>query len=1270
MLLGFVVLGAQAGEALGKTVPDPNHKGWTGKHPRSKQVQWKPIKTKCEKCVKITEQYNQTMQQLLMHRYWVNFWRKVEANRQKGKADPFWPGKGDINEFEGKAVGANLELMDIQNAQLEMHKKAALALERQANYLAAAIKECELTACQVKKPSKIKANKIGGVKAAASDQPVVKDILKKYGIEWAGPYRTKCLPCQKITEQLNALPGWVVRADMNLQRMEAMLAHAEFIAKSNKIKLDFLKYTHPDKNDYSELPDKVKKLKDELSALKQLFGELLKQLADCEAKYCPDKKSDNVGLMPAAYQSLSTCPSPAANEAINVGANDDVGSSANFREKAKKKAAGLATKAITNLLGIGGGGGGKSEGPNTYKDPVKNKRKLKVRNKEQKRDIRVGGVFTPDGLLISSDIKKAPGKGTFQTIYLENPRGWRLLPIRLWMYEIWRDWKLSVSWTRDTYVDGQLVKHEEGGWTESWRELIARGEYVEYAEVPTLPLWEQLGFNTAVSGARSLGTLFEVSPEMLAYEPINLIIHVTDPKKDPVVTVPYVFQLALDNKGRVVVEQVEETTVANSPTCTNGTPNETQIAGGTTLININDDPPAVVNGNENGTNGSGSGTSTIDDDIEEIPVTGPRIGTNGSTRGNNSTSRSGTSTIDDDIEEIPVTGSRIGTTTTPNNGTPATNTPSGPDDSALEEIEVTGSRISNIDDPIQPVQVTPTPSPGPDDSALEEIEVTGSRIGRTDDTKPITIGGGTTATTNTPESTPTSEDPGFSSGLDYGLDLKYGTTYGSSLSLGLRYELDEDFSMGTEEDPPTIYGEEIEDPPIVGIVLKNFDRHWIPRHDRYTFVSSKMYVPHPSRANVWIPHKTVKRKMRINFIARSNEKGKAMNADLANGPQDSPDLYFSASRNNMATCSDDPTGNGHFGTCITKFDENEFLWAINSDDYGGFSRLDVSCEGCVQLTTVAGVFPEAFERRQRWEVAVEEPDQEKRAVYVPIDNNKNQIADAYPPDRTGARSADEDNENTPMGNGQSGDGLSAYEEYRGFITRRGSHTRTDWDKKTLAIENIHELSTWQFERASGLDIVDIDTSGHENRVVNYNSGHANLVDQHGLILRMVPSLNDKYAGLCTCDLERPKGAERVAVKPAYRNTSTVAHELGHAIGMEHHGNAAWPDYETIRPMTDSIRDLLPGKVHPGATLCNKTLPARFKVGTKGDQGSGNHQCLMRYYHTNYVYEQEGGDFDCMRRHERSIFDTSSTGTGQNRMNRTAADASVGNCMSQIWINSK
>ncbi len=557
--------------ALAKSTNNPNHKGWSGKHPKLKKVEWKPISAKCDKCKNMVAQYNDTVEQLLTSRYWVKFWRDVNKDREKGKADPFWPGKGDINDFEGEAIAANLELMELQSAQLELHKKLVTALEQQASYLRGVIIQCELTACGKAKKPKIKDIKIGGDTPKQPFQPNIAEILNEHAVDWKGPYSTACLTCEPIVTQLNAVPGWITRAHFKLNVSLQRLRYAEIVVQSNKVKLGNLSYAHPDKLDFEQAKQDVANHKAELKALTDLFKQLLKDLANCEAKHCPklglndNTLGGDTGLI--AIGLPDNCSYPAAHESIEVGPNNEVGSRANFKEKAKKKVVGAAVGAAAKLIGLGGGGGGKADGPQTYKDPIKKKRKTRVRDKKAKRDLYSGGAFTDGGLLISNQIKKAPGKGTFHTIYLENPRGWRIMPVALYMYEIWRDWKLNVSWTKDTYVDGELVKHEEGGWSESWRELIGSGEGTIYAEVMQPPLWEQLGFNTAVSGARSLGTLFPVSPQMLASEPWNLVVHVSDPKKDPVVTVPYLFELGIDKKGRVTTKAVDNTLASQAIDC-------------------------------------------------------------------------------------------------------------------------------------------------------------------------------------------------------------------------------------------------------------------------------------------------------------------------------------------------------------------------------------------------------------------------------------------------------------------------------------------------------------------------------------------------------------------------------------------------------------------------------------------------------------------------------------------------------------------------------
>lgn len=550
-LLGFALASA---ELQAKTVSDPNHQGWTGKHPTTRPVTWDPIKTKCDKCTKIARQYNETVRELLASRYWVDVWREKLKAGKNSAVSPVVPSHGHLARDEVQAIGDAMERMERAQSQLELRKKSVYMLEQQAQYLSAVLIECEKTACKTKKPSKLKGIKIGGGSATGTYKPDINSIFQQHGIDWKEPYRTKCPPCQPIIAQLNALPGWVVRSHMKLQRAEINL---KFFTMFNK----------------AELIDAVKQSKAEINALKKLFKKLSTELPICEGKFCPALKTEDAGFIPAmGGMPISTCPEPAANEAITVGPNNEIGSKANFKEKTKNKVAGAATKAITGLLGIGGGGGNsKYDGPITERDPIKKKHKLKSKDKDVKRELLTGGSFTPEGLLISNDIKKAPGNGTFQTIYLENPRGWRIMPIGIYLYEIWRDWKLSVSWTKDTYVNGEHVKHEEGGWNENWSELLASGEETIYGEVADEgALWEQLGFNTAVSGARSIGTVFPVTEEMLAAEPMNLVVHVTDPKKDPVVTYPYVFAMTPGDDGKIQLERVDQTIASKTP-CTANT---------------------------------------------------------------------------------------------------------------------------------------------------------------------------------------------------------------------------------------------------------------------------------------------------------------------------------------------------------------------------------------------------------------------------------------------------------------------------------------------------------------------------------------------------------------------------------------------------------------------------------------------------------------------------------------------------------------------------
>lgn len=292
---------------------------------------------------------------------------------------------------------------------------------------------------------------------------------------------------------------------------------------------------------------------------------------------------------------LLECPKPAANKAIQVGANSVVGSGARAVEKVKETAGGFLRGLLGNKLpiGVGGGGSGSSE-PDTVDDPVPDDRKQAFTAPDGTA-IRIGGQMTAEGLLVSTDIKSSPGDGTFQTVFLENSQGQRAGPLRYLVYEMYQDWALTVSWTHDRYVNGQHVSHEEGGWSESGTNFLGSYKMPQEGE----GIWNRMGFNNAVKGIKSLGTLYPVMQEQLAAAPMSVVVHVTRPKEDPVITTPFIFWAMPMPGGGLSLQQADRTYAQMR--CAESL----KAGGGMQQL----DPPATAPPQE-----------SILDEIDEVPV--------------------------------------------------------------------------------------------------------------------------------------------------------------------------------------------------------------------------------------------------------------------------------------------------------------------------------------------------------------------------------------------------------------------------------------------------------------------------------------------------------------------------------------------------------------------------------------------------------------------------------------------------------------------------
>jgi hypothetical protein len=257
---------------------------------------------------------------------------------------------------------------------------------------------------------------------------------------------------------------------------------------------------------------------------------------------------------------------------------------------------------------------------------------------------------------------------------------------------------------------------------------------------------------------------------------------------------------------------------------------------------------------------------------------------------------------------------------------------------------------------------------------------------------------------------------------------------------------------------------------------------------------------------------------------------------------------------------------------------------------------------------------------------------------VPKRAANSSIADGWK-DATGAQGADtSDRDNAPVGDGTKGDGLSLYEEYRGFYDA-GQRLEGDPKKKDffiylkqagLAIGGIQK-----FQRATELKVhyKFTDQEFPESRIINANRDRGpSVTDQHGVVVQISKTQKAFYIAnggpgnpkvITTVDLVADAAAE-----DPHELRSSVAHELGHCVNIWHHGESDgkvyWVEdrgklYETLRngTMPPTIRvfaetfdELTAEAVAEAAAADNHTL-----IVVKGqDQGqhSGADLCFMCY----------------------------------------------------------
>jgi hypothetical protein len=486
-----------------------------------------------------------------------------------------------------------------------------------------------------------------------------------------------------------------------------------------------------------------------------------------------------------------------------------------------------------------------------------------------------------------------------------------------------------------------------------------------------------------------------------------------------------------------------------------------------------------------------------------------------------------------------------------------------------------------------------------------------------------------------------------------GGDHEGGGGIGITIDIGkLTGHKDGDDPFDTPVDkPPVIYGHD-EPPYKLGILLER-DPNWIPKADDVTEITAQLYKK--AGTADWEPS-LVPLLIKFELEKRSYEPGDCMN----HGKGDDPDLWFDQDENPPLHCY----GKQASGALTKRPVTSCSAW-VSCGDWGAYGRIGAYSYGCVHLKKVGNKIIEVTA--------------EQAILTLPKDDNNNQIADHYEDMQGQHPNATDDKDDYPNGNGTNGDGLSAYEEYRGFMVN-GSHIRTSWNMKDLFVYNEPKVVLPYFEIASGLVVHFINADEMDsNRVINFNHNRGYLGPQHGLHIA-VDTLASGVGG--NSPFGPPKNVPRVTLSAGHYDGHTADHEMGHAVGMHHHGDRAWINGNfytttTVYPPTIGSRvksffGLGDGKIFgPGPQLCDKDLPADFIIETqKGIQTSGDDLCIMRYHYGPDTVYFVNGSWECVGNDpgNRFIFCDSPAGTGINANGHAAGDATVGNCLGQMIVN--
>lgn len=325
----------------------------------------------------------------------------------------------------------------------------------------------------------------------------------------------------------------------------------------------------------------------------------------------------------------------------------------------------------------------------------------------------------------------------------------------------------------------------------------------------------------------------------------------------------------------------------------------------------------------------------------------------------------------------------------------------------------------------------------------------------------------------------------------------------------------------------------------------------------------------------------------------------------------------------------------------------------------------------------------------------------KKDIPIPKTNTGGKIAERWLADN--GNPGEMDDEETSPGNSNNGDGLSAYEEYRGFLAE-GRYKRLDPKAKELGIKikktdlPIFSDGLEKFENVTGFKVVRF----YENEIpadrrINQNGAHANIYKQFVLNLQTgsLPAgqMAKAFGSPGLPSVVNPVRFDLAGISQAYQDNQAdarsmnttlpysekefiahiVAHELAHGVNAAHHGSIDPVDLARNTIDTSAIPRAVPFVRVFRYNGTEFTYPCVIggTTGVPANAESGDLSCIMAEINlcswvahetptVTYFFEVPIialGNRLC----------TSSTGTGINAAGKYFGDATRGKCVEQLKL---